>query len=160
MNTTEKIKYEVSVGNVADIESIAQFQVDMALESEGTVLDKERVLQGVTAAVNDVAKGTYLVCRANGDAISSLMLTREWSDWNNQWYWWIQSVYVKPEFRGKGAYRAMYEKIKEMAQEQNISQVRLYVDKTNYSAQQVYKKLGMDECHYYMYEEVLTSSAQ
>ncbi|MBO7248637.1 MAG: GNAT family N-acetyltransferase [Bacteroidales bacterium] len=156
MNTIDKINYSVSVGNAADIEAIAQFQVDMALESEGTVLDKEKVLLGVTAAVNDVAKGTYLVCRVDGQAISSLMLTREWSDWNNQWYWWIQSVFVKPEFRGKGAYRAMYEKIKEMAQEQNISQVRLYVDKTNYPAQQVYKKLGMDECHYLMYEEVLS----
>ncbi len=156
MNTIDKINYSVSVGNAADIEAIAQFQVDMALESEGTVLDKEKVLLGVTAAVNDVAKGTYLVCRVDGQAISSLMLTREWSDWNNQWYWWIQSVFVKPEFRGKGAYRAMYEKIKEMAKEQNISQVRLYVDKTNYPAQQVYKKLGMDECHYLMYEEVLS----
>jgi ribosomal protein S18 acetylase RimI-like enzyme len=62
---------------------------------------------------------------------------------------------VRPEYRGKGAYRAMYAKIKEMAHEQGVTQVRLYVDKTNYRAQQVYKKLGMDECHYLMYEEVL-----
>ena len=156
MGNTEKIKYEVSVGNAADIESIAQFQVDMALESEGTVLDKARVLQGVTAAVNDVAKGTYLVCRANGDAISSLMLTREWSDWNNQWYWWVQSVYVMPAHRGKGVYKAMYEKVKKMAAEHHVTQIRLYVDKTNHSAQQVYKKTGMQECHYLMYEEQLS----
>ena len=83
------------------------------------------------------------------------MLTREWSDWTNRWYWWIQSVYVRPEYRGKGAYRAMYAKIKEMAGEAGVTQIRLYVDKTNYRAQEVYKKLGMDECHYLMYEEVL-----
>ena len=150
-----RINYTVSTGTQDDIQAIAQFQVDMALESEGTVLDIQTVLPGVTAAMNDPQKGTYLVARADGQAISSLMLTREWSDWTNRWYWWIQSVYVKPEYRGKGAYRAMYEKIKEMAQQQGVTQIRLYVDKTNTRAQQVYKKLRMDECHYLMYEEVL-----
>ena len=149
------IEYKVSTGTTEDIQAIAQFQVDMALESEGTVLDIQTVLPGVTAAMNDPQKGTYIVARANGEAISSLMLTREWSDWTNRWYWWIQSVYVKPEYRGKGAYKAMYEKIKEMAQQQGVTQIRLYVDKTNVRAQQVYKKLGMDECHYLMYEEVI-----
>lgn len=155
MEQKEIINYQVSTGTQGDIAAIAQFQVDMAKESEGTLLDKERVLAGVTAAMNDVAKGTYLVARVNGEAISSLMLTREWSDWTNRWYWWIQSVYVKPEYRGKGAYRAMYAKIKEMAAEQGVTQIRLYVDKTNFSAQKVYQKLGMQECHYYMYEEVM-----
>ena len=151
----ERINYEVAVGNTGDIRAIAQFQVDMALESEGTVLDIETVLPGVTAAMNDPQKGTYIVARVNGETISSLMLTREWSDWTNRWYWWIQSVFVKPEYRGKGAYRAMYERIKEMAKENGVNQIRLYVDKTNYRAQEVYKKVGMDECHYLMYEEVL-----
>ena len=155
MEEKKKINYGIFVGNESDIEAIAQFQVDMALESEGTKLDHELVLKGVTAAVADPAKGTYIVARDGEKTIGSLMLTKEWSDWNNQFYWWIQSVYVKPEYRGKGAYRAMYEKIKEMAKEQGVTQIRLYVDKTNYSAQKVYQKLGMAECHYYMYEEVL-----
>jgi len=155
MEIKDRINYDVVVGTTKDIQSIAQFQVDMAQESEGTTLDIQTVLPGVTAAVNDPQKGTYIVCSVDGQAISSLMLTREWSDWTNRWYWWIQSVYVKPEYRGKGAYRAMYEKIKQMAKEQGVTQIRLYVDKTNYSAQKVYQKLGMAECHYYMYEEVL-----
>lgn len=149
------IEYNITVGNDKDTASIAQFQVDMAMESEGTALDHELVLKGVAAAMADEYKGTYIVARANGEAIGSLLLTREWSDWTNRWYWWIQSVYVKPEYRGKGAYRAMYAKVKEMAKEQGIAQIRLYVDKTNYPAQKVYQKLGMAECHYYMYEEVL-----
>lgn len=155
MEQISKTNYIISVGNTSDIQTIAQFQVDMALESEGTVLDIGIVLPGVTAAINETQKGTYIIARADGNAIGSLMLTREWSDWTNRWYWWIQSVYVKPEYRGKGAYKAMYEKIKEMAKEQGVTQIRLYVDKTNVRAQQVYKKLGMDECHYLMYEEVI-----
>ena len=151
----ENINYQITTGKVEDINAIAQFQVDMAQESEGTTLDIERVTKGVTAVMEDEYKGTYIIARAEGTPIGSLMLTREWSDWTNRWYWWIQSVYVRPEYRGKGAYRAMYAKIKEMAAEQGVTHVRLYVDKTNFRAQQVYKKLGMDECHYLMYEEVL-----
>ena len=145
--------YNITTGSAADIAAIAQFQVDMAMESEGTTLDIERVTKGVTAAMDDPYKGTYIIAKANDTAIGSLMLTREWSDWTNRWYWWIQSVYVTPEFRGKGVYRAMYDKVKELAQEAGVTQIRLYVDKTNYRAQQVYQKLGMAECHYLMYEE-------
>ena len=145
--------YNITTGTIEDIAAIAQFQVDMAMESEGTTLDIARVTNGVSAAMEDLYKGTYIIAKANDTAIGSLMLTREWSDWTNRWYWWIQSVYVTPEFRGKGVYRAMYDKVKELAREAGVTQIRLYVDKTNYRAQQVYQKLGMAECHYLMYEE-------
>ena len=146
-------RYEITVGTNNDINAIAAFQVAMAMESEGTTLDLERVTRGVTMAMADEAKGKYIVARIDGKAVGSLMLTREWSDWNGEWYWWVQSVYVMPDFRGKGVYRAMYAKVKEMAIEEGVSQIRLYVDKTNHSAQQVYKRLGMKECHYLMYED-------
>jgi ribosomal protein S18 acetylase RimI-like enzyme len=124
----------------------------MALESEGTVLDSERVHNGVTAVMEDGSKGIYIIARIEDRPVASLMITREWSDWNNGWYWWIQSVYVMPEHRGQGIFRAMYTKVIEMANDQNIAQVRLYVDRHNTNAQKVYQKLGMEECHYLMYE--------
>ena len=125
----------------------------MAMESEGTTLDLEKVTKGVTAAMNDESKGIYWVAKVNGKAIGSLMVTREWSDWNNEWYWWIQSVYVLPDYRKHGVYKAMYSTLKEVAKENKVSQIRLYVDKTNHPAQQVYQRLGMHESHYLMYEE-------
>ena len=148
-------RYEITVGTTNDINAIAAFQVAMAMESEGTTLDLERVTRGVTMAMADEAKGKYIVARIDRKAVGSLMLTREWSDWNCQWYWWIQSVYVEPQHRKKGVYKAMYSKVKQMAQAENVSQVRLYVDKTNTSAQKAYQRLGMDETHYLMYEEVI-----
>ena len=148
-------RYEITVGTNNDINAIAAFQVAMAMESEGTTLDLERVTRGVTMAMADEAKGKYIVARIDRKAVGSLMLTREWSDWNCQWYWWIQSVYVEPQHRKKGVYKAMYSKVKQMAQAENVSQVRLYVDKTNTSAQQAYQRLGMDETHYLIYEEVI-----
>ena len=150
---TNSTKYLIEKGNSADIEAIAHFQVEMAMESEGTSLSLERVTRGVTMAMDDEAKGQYIVARCEGKVVGSLMLTREWSDWNCQWYWWIQSVYVEPRHRGKGVYRAMYERVKQMARNENVSQVRLYVDKTNNTAQQAYQHLGMGETHYLMYEE-------
>ena len=149
----ENINFAVSRGEVCDIDSIVQFQADMAMESEGCVLNKEKVTKGVTAAMLDDSKGIYWVAKYEGRTIGSLMITREWSDWNNEWYWWIQSVYVTPEYRKQGVYKAMYQKVKDAAKENNVSQIRLYADKTNLSAQKAYQSLGMHESHYLMFEE-------
>ena len=142
--------------NIQDAEAITQFQVDMAAESEGTALDREVGLRGVTEGLKDEAKGIYLVARNDeGKPVASLMLTCEWSDWNCAWYWWIQSVYVQPEYRRQGIYRSMYAKLKEMAKEANVSSVRLYVDKTNQRGLSTYQALGMQESHYLLYEETI-----
>lgn len=143
----------IAFGQANDIAAIAQFQVDMAWESEGARLGYERVLQGVTHAMEDPLKGRYVVAYADGKAVGSLMLTREWSDWTDRWYLWIQSVYVVPELRGHGIYRAMYEWVKASAQTEGIAQLRLYVDCNNHRAQRVYKQVGMKESHYQMYKE-------
>lgn len=154
MNTD--LDLTITRGKASDIDAIVRFQADMAMESEGTMLDMDRLTLGVSSAINDEQKGIYLVARANDTPIGSLMLTREWSDWNNQWYWWIQSVYVMPEYRKKGVYKAMYATLKDMAQENGVSQIRLYADRTNLSAQQVYQRLGMRESHYLMFEETIS----
>lgn len=154
MNTD--LDLTITRGKASDIDAIVRFQADMAMESEGTMLDMDRLTLGVSSAINDEQKGIYLVARANDTPIGSLMLTREWSDWNNQWYWWIQSVYVMPEYRKKGVYKALYATLKNMARENGVSQIRLYADRTNLSAQQVYQRLGMTESHYLMFEETIS----
>ena len=151
----ENINFVVSQVKICDIDSIVQFQADMAMESEGCVLDKEKVTKGVTAAMLDDSKGIYWVAKYEGRTIGSLMITREWSDWNNEWYWWIQSVYVTPRYRKQGVYKTMYQKVKDAAKENNVSQIRLYADKTNLSAQKAYQSLGMHKSHYLMFEEDL-----
>lgn len=149
------MKIEITKGQIEDIEAIAGFQVDMAMESEGTLLDKDTVTRGVAAAMNDEQKGCYYIARVDGKAVGSLMLTREWSDWNNGWYWWIQSVYVAPDYRRQGVYKSMYQTVCADAKAQNVAQVRLYVDKTNTRGQKVYASLGMHESHYLIYETTL-----
>lgn len=145
----------ISRGQPEDIEIITQFQVDMAMESEGMLLDKETVTKGVAAAIGDENKGCYYVAKVEGKAVGSLMLTREWSDWSNGWYWWIQSVYVVPDYRRQGIYKSMYQVVCEDAIQQGVAQVRLYVDKTNTRGQKVYESLGMHASHYLIYETCL-----
>ena len=84
------------------------------------------------------------------------MVTFEWSDWRNNWFWWIQSVYILPEARGRKIYRRLYEFVKEQALESgNVCGFRLYVEKENVNARKVYEKLNMEASHYLMYEEVI-----
>jgi GNAT superfamily N-acetyltransferase len=137
---------------VEHAEDIARFQVEMAMESEGLALNCECVRQGVKAVFADQAKGRYVVALCDGKVVGCLMITREWSDWRSAWYWWIQSVYVLPSYRGRGIYRAMYHYVLAQARSESVSQVRLYVDRENTTAQTVYQKLDMAECHYLLYE--------
>ena len=150
------MNWKVEKGTEADAGKIAEFQIDMALESEGAILDRDKILNGVRAGLSDPAKGTYYIVRTeSGETAGSLLVTKEWSDWNNCWYWWIQSVFIKPEYRRQGAFTYLYETVRAFAKQERSTCLRLYVDRSNRKAQKCYKKQGMDECHYLMYEEVL-----
>ena len=150
------MNWKVEKGAVADAATIAGFQIDMALETEGKILDRDLILKGVSAGLSDPGKGTYFLVRTEqGETAGSLFLTKEWSDWNNCWYWWIQSVFIRPEYRRQGAFTYLYETVRAYAREEGSTCLRLYVDRGNRSAQKCYRKQGMDECHYLMYEETL-----
>ena len=138
----------------SDAHAIAQFNIAMAMETEGKELVRNEIESGVLGLLNHPEYGFYLVAESDDKIVGSLMITYEWSDWRNGLFWWIQSVYVLPEFRRKGVYRAMYEKIKKMAADDPmVWGFRLYVEKENHPAQQTYLNLGMKETHYRMFEE-------
>lgn len=136
-----------------DIPTLLDFQLKMALETENITLEISSLSMGVHRLFKDPAKGRYYVAEENGEVVGCLMTTSEWSDWRNGTILWIQSVYVPKEHRGKGVYTAMYDFIKQMVtHDPDMTGIRLYVDKTNQPAQQVYKKLGMDGEHYATFE--------
>ena len=140
-------------GTLADTETIVRFQKKMALETEGKILQEFAIKSGVTEVIKDTQKGTYLVAEYEGHIIGSLLITYEWSDWRNGWFWWIQSVYVKSEWRRKGVYSHLYDEVKKLSSGvKNICGIRLYVEKENIIAQTVYKKLGMHDTKYLLYE--------
>ncbi len=136
-----------------DVQTIAGFNRAMAVETEGKELEPAVVLEGVTAIVRRRELGFYLVAEVEAEVVGQLMITTEWSDWRNGFFWWIQSVYVKPEFRRVGVYSRLYERVREMAQAAgDVRGIRLYVAKENVGAQRVYERLGMGDSGYLMYE--------
>lgn len=137
-----------------DAASLVSFNQKMALETEGRHLDEAILKNGVEAVFADPNKGFYVVAEHDGDIIGGLLVTFEWSDWRNKWFWWIQSVYIVPEARGKSIYSRLYEFVKaEAAKQGDVCGFRLYVERENTHAQRVYEKLGMKNSVYFMYEE-------
>jgi GNAT superfamily N-acetyltransferase len=141
----------------ADAGTITRFQIAMALETEKLRLDPATCALGVRAVFDDPRKGAYYACEKDGEVIASLLILPEWSDWRNGEVWWIHSVYVLPEHRGSGAFRALYEHVRSLvAADDRLRGLRLYVDKSNLSAQKVYKKIGMTDEHYSLFEWMKT----
>ncbi|HAP35633.1 MAG TPA: GNAT family N-acetyltransferase [Bacteroidetes bacterium] len=136
-----------------DAQTIAEFNAAMALETEHLQLDVLRLILGVNGLFDNAEKGFYLVAELNGAVVGQMMITYEWSDWRNGIFWWIQSVYVQPEYRAQKIYRTLYEHSVALAKEQqNVCGLRLYVEKENERAHHVYEKLGMSLTNYDMYE--------
>lgn len=146
---------QIRPSNEDDEQIIAGYQVSMAKETESVDLDKSVVIKGVKAVLNDPSKGKYYVAIDDNEIVASLLITPEWSDWRNSWVAWIQSVYVVPEYRGKGVFKMMYNYILQMIKnDDNYAGIRLYVDLENKSAREVYAKLGMNGDHYQLFEQM------
>lgn len=138
-----------------DIAAIAAWNVAMAWETEQKRLDPQVLLRGVTAVLDEPRRGFYLMAERDGQAVGCLLVTYEWSDWRNGDFWWIQSVYVAPEARRGGVFRTLYGDVAQRAKQAGAVGLRLYVETENVRAQQTYRELGMAQCHYFMYEQML-----
>ena len=136
-----------------DLPHIVNFQVAMAEETEKVQLDRQICADGVVAVLNDGKLGRYYVGEIGGTVVASTLITYEWSDWRNGVVWWIQSVYVVPAARRQGVYAGMYRSLQELARgDGNVRGIRLYVDRRNRPAQEVYARLGMNGEHYQVFE--------
>lgn len=138
-----------------DIALIAEWNAAMAWETEHKRLDPQVLLRGVMAVLDEPRRGFYLVAERDGHAAGCLMVTYEWSDWRNGDFWWIQSVYVAAEARRSGVFRALYRDVAQRATQSGTVGIRLYVETENVRAQNTYRELGMEQCHYFMYEQML-----
>jgi GNAT superfamily N-acetyltransferase len=147
------MEIKIRPGLLFDIQTIADFQILMALETENLKLDPATVEKGVSAIFDDPSKGKYWLAEINGRVVGCLLTIPEWSDWRNGTILWIHSVYVHPDVRKQGVYRKLYEHLKKMVDDsKDLRGLRLYVDKTNIKAQKVYEVLGMSGEHYHLFE--------
>ena len=135
-----------------DAQVIIDFQQKMAWETEMITLAKDIVTKGVNAVFSNPVLGQYWVADDDGQIVSSMLITSEWSDWRNASVWWFQSVYVLPSHRRTGIFRSMYLHIRNEAEKLGVAGLRLYVETNNSRAQKTYVALGMKCEHYAMYE--------
>jgi len=143
----------VRLAGASDADVLVAFNRAMALETEGKVLLERAARRGVAGLFANPSLGFYVVAETGGKVVGALMITTEWSDWRNGSFWWVQSVYVRPDSRRQGVYRRLYRFVRDMAAEdEGVCGFRLYVERGNSTAQQAYKATGMEETSYVMFE--------
>ena len=144
----------IRLATSADAAVLVEFNAAMALETEGQNLLPEVIGAGVRGLLDNPVAGFYVLAETER-VVAALMITKEWSDWRNGSFWWIQSVYVRPEARRQGVYRRLYRHVQEMAaKDPQVCGFRLYVERENSAAQAAYAALGMKETRYLVFEEL------
>lgn len=138
-----------------DVDTIADFNARLARETEDLTLEPGIVSAGVLAVVENPSRGRYWVAEFDGHIVGQIQITFEWSDWRNGMLWWIQSVYVHPDYRRRGVYTALYRHVESVASKQpDVCGIRLYVETENERAQQTYSALGMAMTDYRVMEKM------
>jgi len=141
--------FDIRRARSADLESLVSFALAEAKEAEGITKDSERVRQGITTALHDESVAMYWVLEKNNTGvIGSVSIVKEWSDWNSGYYWWIQNMYILPEFRGKGLMERLIQALKDTARNEDALELRLYVHKNNAQAISAYQKAGFFDSDY------------
>lgn len=144
---------KIRPATIADAQVIADCNLALAKESEHRTLDPPILLEGVRGVFQNAARGVYYLAEDNANVLGQLMLTYEWSDWRNGWFWWIQSVYVLPAHRGQRVFTQLYRYVEQRARDsRGVCGLRLYVDHDNVNAQRIYQDLGMCATRYEVLE--------
>ncbi len=137
----------------ADEVVLVAFNIAIAAETEHKQLDPAVLASGVGAVLAEPARGFYTVAERDGEVVGQMMVTFEWSDWRNGWFWWVQSVYVREDARRGGVFRALYLAIEQQAiNDPTVIGLRLYFERDNTRAQATYRALGMSDTAYGMME--------
>lgn len=136
-----------------DWPTLADFNVALARETERRDLPREVVASGVRGLLARPEAGFYRVAQMGTAIAGCLMVTFEWSDWRDGFFWWIQSVYVRPGFRRQGVFRSLLQHLQAEARgRDDVRGIRLYVEHDNAVAQRTYAALGFRPARYRIYE--------
>ncbi|MCA9005616.1 MAG: GNAT family N-acetyltransferase [Planctomycetaceae bacterium] len=147
---------QINQATLEDCDIIADFNIQLALETESKQLDRELVRTGVLESLGDVRGCQYFVARYQNQVVGQIMYTREWSDWRNGEFWWFQSVYVAPSYRRQGVFQQLSQHVQSLAESNpDVVGLRLYVESENERAQSTYRQLGFGFPGYQVMEKML-----
>lgn len=141
----------------SDAAIIADFNTRLALESENKRLQPDVIAAGVAELLANPHHGRYFVAEIDSRVVGQMMHTREWSDWRNGEIWWLQSVYVHPDYRRRGVFRALMQHLIDLAKSTpSIVGLRLYMANDNQTAQQTYERCGFQFEQYVVLEQMFS----
>jgi ribosomal protein S18 acetylase RimI-like enzyme len=159
-NENDNQAWSIRLAKLDDLPTLVKFNRAIAWETERKKLDEQIVTRGVRRGLEQGAEVAYYVAEAGEEVIGSLMLTREWSDWRDGWLVWVQSVYVSPNYRGRGVFRSLMERVAQQLQlDTDVVGIRLYVEAENHRAQAVYRKTGFDDPNYKVLERIFKNGS-
>ena len=140
----------------SDLLTLIEYNRALAKETENLSLDTDVLRLGIKTALK-LENCYYFVAEiGRGNVIGQTMITSEWSDWRNSEMWWIQSVYVHPDYRKQGVFRRIFMYIENISTKSHpVKSLRLYVMKNNLVGIETYKSLGMNNSGYLVYEKTL-----
>lgn len=138
-----------------DIETIVEFNRRLALETENKTLDVNVLAKGVREIIANRHRGRYFLAEIGEKVVGQISHTTEWSDWRDGEIWWIQSVYVSADARGKGVYTRLHQHVEELARATpRVIGLRLYVEMHNDVARRTYQSLGMTVTPFHFMERL------
>ncbi len=137
----------------SDISTLIEYNRALADETENISLETGVLRLGIEKAL-DLKDCHYFVAELDGKIVGQTMITSEWSDWRNGVMWWMQSVYVHPDYRKRGVFQSIFKYIETLAaNDPEVKALRLYVMQDNHTGQRAYRNLGMKNSGYVVYEK-------
>jgi GNAT superfamily N-acetyltransferase len=143
------MKFSVRPAQLEDLNTLVTFTRMEALHAEGIELNPEMMRKGVKAALDDSTIARYWVLENDdGEIIGSVSVVKEWSNWNAGFYWWVQSMFIAPEYRAQKLMSHLIETVRETAKKENALDIRLLVHQDNRRAQKAYRREGFSNAPY------------
>ena len=132
----------------ADSDTLVAFTLSEALDSERRTLSRADVQRGIAGAFAEPPKARYWVTEAGQTVVACASIVTEWSNFRGGDYWWIQSLYILPEHRGRGLVDIVLRHLVEQAKSGGAIDLRLYGYNTNARALRAYQRFGFREAPY------------
>jgi ribosomal protein S18 acetylase RimI-like enzyme len=141
--------YRMRAATRADVDTLLAFTLQEVFEAEGTHKDAAGVRRGVEGAFQSPPRSAYwIVESADRQPVASTSIVTEWSDFHGGDYWWIQSIFIRPEHRGRGLVDLMLDRLAVMAKAAGALELRLYAHDSNARAFHVYRRCGFSDAPY------------
>jgi GNAT superfamily N-acetyltransferase len=134
----------------ADVDHLIAFTMQEAREAEHIELHEPDVRRGVEAAFADPPLARYWIAEYEGRPIANISVVKEWSNFHGGHYWWVQSLFIVEDHRGRGLLEQLFAYIGQVGKAEGARDLRLYAHRLNERALTAYRRCGFTGAPYVM----------